>query len=93
VARFLVLATGGAGGDLPPLLAAGLRLRDRGHEVVWVGDPSVRALLGRLSIDCVALPAHVELGPRLAAAVREAMTATGGDIVAAGARILSLESE
>src|SRR2546430_6453607 len=31
VAEILVVATGGAGGGLPPLLAASLAVRDRGH--------------------------------------------------------------
>ena len=39
--KILVLATAGAGGDLQPLLAATLALRERGHSLVLFGDASV----------------------------------------------------
>jgi hypothetical protein len=84
VARYLVVATGGAGGDLQPLMAAAMALRERGHEISFVGDRSVQSAIGDLVADLSVLPAELDLGPRLAGAVREAMTATGGDLATAG---------
>src|SRR5690348_8300302 len=84
MSRFFVVAIGGAGGDLQPLVAAALALRDRGHEVVFAGDPSVQQALFPVSVDVRILPPELDLGPRLVAAIREAMAATAGDIVAAG---------
>ena len=80
----LVVATAGAGGDLQPLMAAGLALRERGHETVFVGDASVARAVGALGVETVALPSALDLGPRLVAAVREAMSLAGGDQAAAG---------
>ena len=82
--RFTVVATAGAGGDLQPLVAAALALRSRGHEIRFVGDDSVRRAVEGLSVDADLLPAHLDLGPRLVAAIREAMAASGGDQAAAG---------
>jgi UDP:flavonoid glycosyltransferase YjiC (YdhE family) len=84
VSRFLVVATAGAGGDLPPLVAAGLRLAEEGHEVTWLGDRSVQALLARVSVEVEPLPAELDLGPTMARAVREATEAAGGDLTVAG---------
>ena len=42
MSRILIVATAGAGGDLQPLLATALALRDRGHDTVFVGDRSVQ---------------------------------------------------
>jgi UDP:flavonoid glycosyltransferase YjiC (YdhE family) len=42
MSRILVVATTGAGGDFQPLAAAALALRDRGHELVVLGDLSVQ---------------------------------------------------
>jgi len=80
----LVVATAGAGGDLQPLLAAALALRDRGHETMFLGDRSVGRSLRGLGLDVETLPPELDLGPTLAAAVREAMDATGGDLFASG---------
>ena len=82
--QFLVVATSGAGGDLQPLIAAALALRDRGSALRFVGDRAVGRALTGLGLDVQVLPPELDLGPRLAHAVREAMAATGGDIVAAG---------
>jgi UDP:flavonoid glycosyltransferase YjiC (YdhE family) len=82
--RILVVATAGAGGDLQPLVAAALALRSRGHQTLFVGDESVARSLRPLGIETEILPAELDLGPHLVAAIREAMSATGGDIVAAG---------
>jgi hypothetical protein len=80
----LIVAIGGAGGDLQPLVAAALATKDRGHPVTFVGDRSVGRALSGLGLDIQELPPEFDLGPRLAGAIREAMTATGGDIVSAG---------
>jgi UDP:flavonoid glycosyltransferase YjiC (YdhE family) len=80
----LVVATAGAGGDLQPLLAAALALRERGHETVFVGDGSVQRSLNQLNVETIVLPSELDLGPRLAGSIRDAMTATGGDSAAAG---------
>src|SRR2546425_11733572 len=87
MSRFLIVATGGAGGDLPPLVAAALALRDRGNETVFIGDAAVERTLSGLGLEVRVLPAELDLGPRLAGAVREAMTATGGDPRSAGPMI------
>jgi UDP:flavonoid glycosyltransferase YjiC (YdhE family) len=84
VSRFLVVATAGAGGDLPPLIAASLALRGRGHEFHFLGDRSVERTLRGLGVQVQVLPEALDLGPRLAGAIREAMEAAGGDLAAAG---------
>lgn len=84
MSKYLIVAIGGAGGDLQPLVAAALALRGRGHEAAFVGDASVDRALKGLGVDVEVLPPAIDLGPRLVAAIREAMQATGGDIVAAG---------
>ena len=84
MSRILVVATGGAGGDLQPLLATALALRERGHDVRFVGDRSVEDAVVRLGITVEVLPEELDLGPRLVAAIRAAMVSTSGDVVAAG---------
>src|SRR5947209_9278000 len=84
----LVVATGGAGGDLPPLVAASLALRDRGHEITVVGDASVRRIFAPLHMEVEVLPKAVDLGPRMAGVVQEAMQVTGGDLAKAGPMVL-----
>jgi UDP:flavonoid glycosyltransferase YjiC (YdhE family) len=84
VARALVVATAGAGGDLPPLMALAGALRDRGHDVSLVGDASVDRMARKLGLPGRALPPEVDLGPRLVAAIREAMEAADGDLAVAG---------
>lgn len=84
MARVVVVATAGAGGDLPPLAGAAIALRDRGHDVSFVGDRSVDRLLRSLGVSGRVLPSEVDLGPRLVEAIRDAMAATGGDLAAAG---------
>lgn len=51
--KFL-LASWGSSGDLHPFLALGRELRQRGHEVTMVGNPSWKADFIRLGIDFVA---------------------------------------
>jgi Glycosyltransferase family 28 C-terminal domain len=80
----LVVATGGAGGDLPPLIAASLALRERDREITFIGDASVQRTLAPLRVEVELLPAEVDLGPRLAGVVQGAMQATGGDLAKAG---------
>lgn len=82
--QFLIVAIGGAGGDLQPLVAAALGVRERGHQIAFIGDRSVGRALSQLGVDVQVLPSEFDLGPRLAGAIRDAMGATGGDIVAAG---------
>ena len=84
MSRIVVVATGGAGGDLQPLVAAAIALRERGHETMFLGDLSVEDAVGRIGVEVELLPADLDLGPRLIAAIRDAMAATGGDVVAAG---------
>jgi len=84
MARIVIVATAGAGGDLPPLIATALALRGHGHEVSAVGDASTGRSLAPLDIPTQVLPAELDLGPRLVGAIREAMAATGGDLAAAG---------
>ena len=84
MSRFLIVATGGAGGDLPPLIAAAQALRERGHETSFIGDAAVDRTLSGLGLEVQVLPAELNLGPRLAGAVREAMTTSGGNLKAAG---------
>jgi UDP:flavonoid glycosyltransferase YjiC (YdhE family) len=80
----LVVATAGAGGDLQPLVAAALALRERGHETLFVGDASVARSLGPLGIETHVLASELDLGPRLVGAIRDAMTSTRGELAAAG---------
>lgn len=87
MSRILVVATGGAGGDLQPLVATALALRRRGHEIVVLGDLSVGRAVGGLGVEVECLPADLDLGPRLIRVVREAMTEAGGDMGAAGPRV------
>ena len=84
MARFLIVATAGAGGDLPPLAAASLALRDRGHETIFIGDVGVQRILGPLHVDVDVLPKDLDLGPRLAGVIQDAMEATGNDLAKAG---------
>src|SRR5690348_14761901 len=84
MARFLIVATAGAGGDLPPLAAASLALRERGHDTIFVGDAAVQRLLGPLHVDVDVLAKEFDLGPRLAAVTQDATQATGGDLAKAG---------
>jgi UDP:flavonoid glycosyltransferase YjiC (YdhE family) len=82
--RILVVATAGAGGDLQPLMSAGLALQDRGHELVVLGDRSVRRSLAGLNVRTEVLPSELDLGPVLGGAIRDAMAAADGDLAAAG---------
>ena len=84
MSRILVVATGGAGGDLQPLVAAALALGERGHETLFAGDGSVQRSLRDLGVAVELLPPELDLGPRLAGSIREAMATTSGDLAAAG---------
>ena len=84
----VIVATGGAGGDLPPLVATALALRDSGHEVLFLGDRSVDRSLRSLGMTGEVLPPEVDLGPRLIGAIRDAMATTGGDLAAVGPIVL-----
>jgi UDP:flavonoid glycosyltransferase YjiC (YdhE family) len=65
-------------------MSAALALRARGHEIRFLGDASVGRIVGPLGVDVDVLPPELDLGPRLIAAVREAMDVSGGDPAAAG---------
>jgi UDP:flavonoid glycosyltransferase YjiC (YdhE family) len=84
VAKLLIVATGGAGGDLPPLVAAALALRERGNETVFAADIAVQRMLHPLGIEVDLLPGELDLGPRMASVVQKAMQETGGDLGLAG---------
>src|SRR5512143_2127611 len=71
--RFLILATAGAGGDLQPLIAVARGLRQRGHDLFFLGDASVANEIQPLGFEGAALPPEHDLGPRLIAAVRESL--------------------
>jgi UDP:flavonoid glycosyltransferase YjiC (YdhE family) len=85
VSRVLIVATAGAGGDLQPLLATTLALRERGHETLVVGDRGVQRSLAPLGVEGRVLPSELDLGPRLVAAIRDGMAASERDPSAAGA--------
>jgi UDP:flavonoid glycosyltransferase YjiC (YdhE family) len=82
--RVLVVATAGAGGDLQPLMSAAFALRDRGHEVIVLGDRSVERSLAGLGVRTELLPPELDLGPMLGGAIRDAMAAAAGDLTVAG---------
>src|SRR5438132_5934581 len=84
MSEILVVATGGAGGDLPPLVAASLALRERGFKTTFIGDASVQRTLAPLQVDVELLPAELDLGPRVARVVQDAMQVTGGYLAKAG---------
>lgn len=71
--RFLILATAGAGGDLQPLIAVAIGLRQRGHDLFFLGDASVSNAIQPLGFEGAVLPSEHDLGPRLIAAVRESL--------------------
>jgi UDP:flavonoid glycosyltransferase YjiC (YdhE family) len=87
VARILVVATAGAGGDLPPLAAASLALRERGHHTIFIGDAGVQRTLAPLGVEVEILPQTFDLGPRLVGVIQDAMRTTGGDLERAGALV------
>jgi UDP:flavonoid glycosyltransferase YjiC (YdhE family) len=84
VSRIVVVATAGAGGDLQPLVAAAVAMRARGHEIHVIGDSTVERAVGALGLNIETLPPELDLGPALISAIRDAMSATGGDLHSAG---------
>lgn len=54
----------------------------------FVGDGTVERSLHPVGLSGQVLPPEVDLGPRLIAATRDAMTGTGGDLAAAGPIVL-----
>jgi UDP:flavonoid glycosyltransferase YjiC (YdhE family) len=81
--RILVLATAGAGGDLQPLLTVTHKLAHRGYALVFCGDSLVAAAVHALGIEPVITPPEHDLGPRLSAAIQDAL-ALGLDPAAQG---------
>jgi UDP:flavonoid glycosyltransferase YjiC (YdhE family) len=69
--RILILATAGAGGDMQPLVAAVLGLRQRGHELSFLGDATVANEIEPLGFETVILPPEHDLCPQIVAAVRD----------------------
>jgi sterol 3beta-glucosyltransferase len=51
----IVVVTGGTRGDVDPLAALAMRLRDRGHRVTVVSNPTFLERLARLGLDVVTL--------------------------------------
>ncbi len=78
MSRVTVIATAGAGGDLQPLVAAALALRDRGHETRFVGDQSVQRLLRPIGIETETLPPELPLADLNAAAGRSSTATVRG---------------
>ncbi len=71
--RVLVLASSGAGGDLPPLMAVAVGLRERGVGLLFVGDASVAEAARGLDAesDVVVAPREHDLGPVIIGAIRD----------------------
>lgn len=65
-------------------MSAALALRARGYDTPFVGDGSVARALRPLGVETEVLATELDLGPRLVAAVRDAVSSTGGDAEAAG---------
>jgi UDP:flavonoid glycosyltransferase YjiC (YdhE family) len=86
--EIVLVASAGAGGDFQPLVSAALALRERGHDIVLMGDAPACAIVSRLGISAVELPPSLDLGPRLFGEIQRAMTETGGDPTAAGPLIV-----
>jgi UDP:flavonoid glycosyltransferase YjiC (YdhE family) len=61
--KVLILATGGAGGDLQPLIAATRGLHQRGHEITLFGDSSAANSVRDLGIKSIVSPPENDLGP------------------------------
>ena len=60
--KVLVLAMGGAGGDLQPLMAAAAGLLERGHRVSFVGDAAVARTVAARGITCTEIPPEQDMG-------------------------------
>jgi UDP:flavonoid glycosyltransferase YjiC (YdhE family) len=60
--KVLVLAMGGAGGDLQPLMAAAIGLLERRHRVAFVGDAAVARTVGSRGITCTEIPPEQDMG-------------------------------
>src|SRR5437588_5900255 len=60
--RALIIAIAGAGGDLPPLMAVAGGLKQRGHEVRFLGDRPVADAVAALGAECTLLSSDLSLG-------------------------------
>ncbi len=85
--RILVFSTGGAGGDLQPLIAVTLGLRARGHQALVVGDAALAGVFAWAELGATVLPAAHDFEPRYQAAVRAAQ---GRDSVEQGKIMLGM---
>jgi UDP:flavonoid glycosyltransferase YjiC (YdhE family) len=61
-----------------------MALRERGHDTIFIGDAAVRRILEPLHVEVEVLRKELDLGPRLAGTIQDAMQATGGNLEAAG---------
>jgi hypothetical protein len=69
------------------MMAAALAVRQRGHEMVFVGDDAACRTAEPMGVEARTLPSEYDLGPHLVGAIRDAMQATSGDMAAAGPMI------
>ncbi len=60
--KVLVLAMGGAGGDLQPLMAAAVALRERGHRLTFVGDAAVARIVAEQGLACTETSPEQDMG-------------------------------
>lgn len=77
--RVTVIGSSAGGGDWPPLVAAALALRNRGHHVHYIGDDPLREKLDRTGLDVQAVPAGLDLPSKY----REWMQHSAADPMAA----------
>lgn len=61
MSRILVVSSSHTGGDLNVLVAVALGLRERGHDVHFVGDRAVATVLQGMDISVSVLPPHLDL--------------------------------
>ncbi len=66
------------------LLSLALALQEHGHDITLLGEAGVAASLSGLPASQEVLPAQYDLGPRFAAAVREAVASNDGKVELGG---------
>jgi UDP:flavonoid glycosyltransferase YjiC (YdhE family) len=64
--RILIVATSGGGGDLQPLVALAMGLRERGAQVETFGDASVRTSMARLGVETIVADPELDLARQYA---------------------------
>jgi UDP:flavonoid glycosyltransferase YjiC (YdhE family) len=60
--KVLVVAMGGAGGDLQPLMAAAIGLLERGHRLAFVGDAAVARVVAAQGLACTEMAPEQDMG-------------------------------